>query len=127
MQILKQLRSWYQRNSAAPDIPEGFQFHCLPRADGGAFENGVELLNDDTTPMPFVLRVLQDEAGLAHEDAAVACALCHERGGVIVPMPSQDRAVDVAANVNARAQREAWPLRCRAVSALRKPHVAQTR
>lgn len=118
MEILRRLRSWYQRNTAAPVIPEGFQFHCLPRADGGPFEHGVELLNDNTTPKPFVLRVLQDEAGLAHQDASVAIALCQQHGGVIVPMPSLERAVDVAAKVSACAKREAWPLRCRAVSAL---------
>ncbi len=117
--MLEKFRAWYQRNTAVPAIPEGFQFHCLPRADGGPFEHGVEFLNDNTTPMPFVLRVLQDEAGLSHQDASIATALCHQHGGVIVPLPSLERAADVAAKIGARAEREGWPLRCRLVSQTR--------
>lgn len=116
--MLERLRAWYRRNTAALSIPEGHHFYCLPRSDGRAFEHGIELLNDDTTPIVFVLRVLEEEARLSHGDASVASALCHEKGGIIVPMASLQHAIETADRISQRATQEAWPLRCRAVSAL---------
>lgn len=116
--MFDRLRAWYARHAATPSIPEGFAFPCLPTADGRAFEHGVELRNDEVTPMAFVLSVLREEAGLAHREAAIAVALCHETGGAIVPLPSRGHAVDAAARIATRADREGWPLRCRAVSAV---------
>lgn len=116
--MFDRFRSWYARNAATPSIPDGFAFPSLPTADGRAFEHGVELRNNEVTPMAFVLNILQEEAGLAHREAAVAVALCHETGGAIVPMPSREQAADAAARIATRADREGWPLRSRAVSAV---------
>jgi ATP-dependent Clp protease adapter protein ClpS len=116
--MFDRFRAWYARNAATPSIPDGFAFPCLPTADGRAFEHGIELRNDEVTPMAFVLSLLQEEVGLAHREAAVAVALCHETGGAIVPMPSREQAADAAARIATHADREGWPLRCRAVSAV---------
>lgn len=126
--MFERLRTWYKRYSVAPFVPAGMRFYCLPPLDGGAFEHGVELLNDDATPMPFVVRVLQEEAKLSHQDASVATALCHENGGVIVPAASLQEATDMADRISERSRREAWPLRCKAVSSpgLDPPHSSRS-
>ncbi|MFO1217035.1 MAG: ATP-dependent Clp protease adaptor ClpS [Burkholderiaceae bacterium] len=117
MTIFERLRAWYRLNSTAPAIPSGLQYYSLPSPDGKTFEHGIEVLNDDATPLVFVLRVLQHEVGLSHAQASVASALCHDKGGVLIPLPSAQQAEEAAARVARRAEEEAWPLRCRAVSA----------
>jgi len=119
MSLLGRLRTWYKLNSAAPILLDGLKYYCLPRADGRPFEHGIELLNDNTTPILFVQQVLQSEAQLSHREASVASALCQQNGGVIVPTPSPQHALEVATQITAHAERQGWPLRCSAISA---PH-----
>jgi ATP-dependent Clp protease adapter protein ClpS len=117
MSIFRRLRTWYEKNAGAPFVPEGMAYPCLPVAGGLPFAHGIEVINDSVTPMPFILQALQDEAGMPHGDAAIALALCHQRGGVLIPMPSLEDAAETANRIAARAKRESWPLVCQAVSA----------
>lgn len=114
--MLRKLRAWFQTHSVPLSVPQGFQFYCMPAPDRRPFEHGVEVLNDDVTPILFVTNVLHEEAGLSHGDASVASVICHREGGVIVQTATRQQAADTADRVVARASREGWPLRCRAVS-----------
>lgn len=116
MGLVQRLVTWYRANTAAPFIPPGLRFHCLPLPQGRPFEHGVELLNDDKTPVLVVSRVLREELRLSPGDAAIAAALCHQKGGVIVPLASLEQAQAAVRSIAARAQRDDWPLACRAVS-----------
>ena len=116
MNPFRQLRAWYLHKVRPEFIPEGMTFPCYPTPTGGNFVHGIELLNDEATPVLFVIQALHAKAGLTQRDAAVAVAICHENGGVLVPMSSIDRAMDVADQIVNYVQQESWSLACRAVS-----------
>lgn len=117
MNPFRQLRAWYLAKVRPEFIPEGMTYPCYPRPVGGTFVHGIELLNDAATPVLFAMHALHAKAGLPQQDAAVAVAICHEHGGVLVPMTSIAHAVDVAHQIVRYAEQESWPLACRAVSA----------
>jgi ATP-dependent Clp protease adaptor protein ClpS len=79
------------------------------------FSCGIEVLNDDRTPMAFVVSVLQNIVGLSETDAIRRMLEIHKRGGLLFPMPSFDESKRVAELVTAEAQANNHPLVCRAV------------
>ena len=80
------------------------------------FRDGIEILNDDTTPMDFVASILQRHAGLA-QDVAISTMLdIHMRGGVLLPFPSREAANVAADAIALDTQAQGHRLVCRAVS-----------
>jgi len=80
------------------------------------FKCGIEILNDDRTPMEFVVSVLRKAAGLSETDAIRTMLEIHVKGGVLLTMASMDEARRVADGVTAEARANNHPLICRAVS-----------
>ncbi len=81
------------------------------------FVAGIELLNDDTTPMEFVVEMLERHAVL-DRDAAVALMLdIHRRGGLLLPQPTLAVAEVIADAITRDARARGHVLVCRAVSA----------
>src|SRR5690349_14553462 len=64
---------------------------------------GVEILNDEATPMDFVIEQLVTHAGLAKKDAVQTMLGIHVQGGVLLPLPSEADAVRVASDISQRA------------------------
>jgi ATP-dependent Clp protease adapter protein ClpS len=117
MNPLHQIRSWYLKKTRPEFVPIGMTYPCYPPPGGGTFVHGLEMLNDSATPILFAMKALNAKAGLPQREAAVAVAICHENGGVLVPMPSFERATEVADQIVNYARQESWPMVCRAVSA----------
>lgn len=84
-------------------VPAGFQF-------------GLEILNDNKTPMEFVVSVLENNVGLTRPDAIKAMLSIHTRGGALLRLASLEEANRIAAVVAAAVQANRHPLVCRAVS-----------
>lgn len=76
---------------------------------------GIEILNDDKTPMEFVVEVLQKSLGLTKADAIRTMIKIHQKGGALLPMPSFEESERIAELVTAEAQNNHHPLVCRAV------------
>jgi ATP-dependent Clp protease adapter protein ClpS len=87
----------------------------LPNFVPGGFKCGVEILNDNGTPMEFVVEVLQADFGLSHRDAARTMLSIHYRGGALLPLASMSLAETAAQAVSAKASAKNHPLICRAV------------
>ena len=81
------------------------------------FVQGVELLNDDTTPMDLVVHVLQAHVGLEPYAAVAVMLDIHTRGGALVPLDSWEQSERVAAAVGAEVAAAGRQLVCRAVRA----------
>jgi ATP-dependent Clp protease adapter protein ClpS len=81
------------------------------------FSHGVEILNDDTTPMQFVIDMLQRHLGLAPDVAAKAMLDIHRRGGLLLPLASREAADEAAGAIARDTQAQSLRLVCRAVSA----------
>ena len=78
------------------------------------FSEGIELLNDTTTPMEFVVSMLEKHMSF-DRDAAITLMLdIHKQGGVLIPMPLET-ATQAASAITAEARTAGHKLVCRAV------------
>jgi ATP-dependent Clp protease adaptor protein ClpS len=80
------------------------------------FVHGIEILNDNETPIEFVVMVLEKHASLGGNAAIWAALEIHHSGGLLLPLASEEEAQRAAEAIAARAAAENYPLVCRAVS-----------
>ncbi len=80
------------------------------------FQCGIEILNDNATPMEFVVSMLQSRLGMDKNDAVNTMLEIHGKGGMLVPMDSFDESVRIAELISAEARKANHQLICRAVS-----------
>jgi ATP-dependent Clp protease adaptor protein ClpS len=78
---------------------------------------GMEITNDDSTPMEFVVDVLQKELNMSKQAAVRAMLHIHRRGSILFVMDTLELAESIAATITARARDRSHPLICRAVTA----------
>ncbi|WP_374328331.1 ATP-dependent Clp protease adaptor ClpS [Azonexus sp.] len=115
MSLGQRFMLWWRRQTAPCVIPPGCAFPALGGVSEEPFAQGVEILDDDQTPLLFVQQVLQAELGLTSGEAAVAAALAHARGGVLLPLADVASAAAAASALTEAARQAGWPLRCRVV------------
>jgi ATP-dependent Clp protease adaptor protein ClpS len=96
-------------------LPRGTALVNFPEFIPSGFRYGVEILNDDSTPMQFVVSVLESVVGLGRTEAVRTMLEIHKRGGALLPTPSADEAKRIAGAVTAEAASCDHPLVCRAV------------
>jgi ATP-dependent Clp protease adapter protein ClpS len=80
------------------------------------FVHGLEVLNDNRTPMQFVVTMLRTHAGLSYNDAIRTMLRIHNRGGALLATASLVEAQRIAAAISEASAHERHPLVCRAVS-----------
>ncbi len=73
----------------------------------------VVLLNDDYTPMEFVVQLLRDIFRKSQEEAVGIMLEVHHKGAGICGVYTRDVAETKAETVVAAARREEYPLQCR--------------
>jgi ATP-dependent Clp protease adapter protein ClpS len=73
-------------------------------------------LNDNTTPMNFVVAILSAHLGLSPEDSKDTMLAIHTRGGALIPTPSLADAQRIAAQITAETAESGYPLVCRSTS-----------
>jgi len=76
---------------------------------------GVEILNDDFTPMEFVVYVLSQYFGMPRPAAIRMMLEVHHKGSAILPQASMAQATQAAVSANAYARHNYFPLFLRAV------------
>jgi len=84
-----------------------------------SFVVGVEILNDNSTPMEFVVRALMKHLQLERNNAIELMLAIHQKGGALVPLPSLEKAEAVATGVARDAQAHSHSLVCRVVDTQR--------
>lgn len=62
-------------------LPPDTSLLALPEYVPFGYKHGVEVLNDNATPMEFVVSALQDHVGLSKTDAIRTMLEIHWRGG----------------------------------------------
>jgi ATP-dependent Clp protease adapter protein ClpS len=80
------------------------------------FTHGIEILNDNATPMEFVTQVLSEQLGVDRPEAVRRMLEIHTRGGALIPTVSFSEAERIAEQISAAAGKGGHPLVCRAVS-----------
>jgi ATP-dependent Clp protease adapter protein ClpS len=88
----------------------------LPQFIPPGFTQGIEILNDNTTPMEFVVVALSTHLGLSRADSTHTMLAIHRRGGVLIPTPSLDEAQRIASLISTDAAKNKHALICRPVS-----------
>jgi len=100
----------------SPILPRDTSLITLPDFVRAGFIQGIEIFNDDTTPMGFVTSILCSCLGLAPEDAQQTMLDIHLRGGALLPTSSLAEAERLATEITVEAAKEGYPLLCRPVS-----------
>ena len=72
----------------------------------------VLILNDDFTPMEFVVHVLERFFGMSHSQAFELMLTVHQKGLAVVGVFSYEIAETKAKAVEHQARREGFPMRC---------------
>ena len=85
-------------------IPDGFQF-------------GIEILNDNFTPMIFVVKVFQEQLGMDEESAIEHMIKIHKKGGILISYNSLEEAVEKVELIKCESKELDNEFRIRAVSA----------
>jgi len=102
---------------AAPVVlPPQTSLLDLPELVPSGFRYGLEILNDNATPMEFVVSALSTHLGMSHNHSVQIVLSIHERGGALLLMTSLADAKKVADTITAEAAQQGFPLVCRAVS-----------
>jgi ATP-dependent Clp protease adaptor protein ClpS len=81
----------------------------------------VSLLNDDETPMEFVVHVMETFFDMDHDTAKQRVLLVHHQGAALCGCYPYELAKKKAADVVAFARQHNHPLRCTFENALRVP------
>jgi len=102
--------------TVSPILPPGTALISIPEFVPQGFTQGIEVLNDNTTPMEFVADVLSTRAALSPEASNRTMLAIHTRGGALIPTTSFEDAHRIAAQIAADAATQGYPLICRAVS-----------
>ena len=103
-----------QATHVSPVFPPETSLLSQPAFVPPGFRQGLEILNDNTTPMEFVVSMLQDPIGFSRADAIGTMLAIHTKGGALLAVASLQEAERVAVAVAAHAA--GHPLVCRAVS-----------
>ena len=80
------------------------------------FSVGIEILNDNTTPMQFVVDVLMKYFDIKEEDAIKWMVAIHSNGGVLYPTETMEQAEVIANGITTDVKEKGHYLICRAVS-----------
>jgi ATP-dependent Clp protease adapter protein ClpS len=107
---------WRSRPPASRVLPPDTSLVSNPDFVPPGFAHGIEILNDDTTPMEFVVAVLSAHLGLTLEDSKDTMLAIHKRGGALIPTPSLADAQRIAAQITAEAAALGYALTCRSTS-----------
>jgi ATP-dependent Clp protease adapter protein ClpS len=104
-----------RRSPASTILPPDASLLSVPGFVPAGFTHGVEILNDDTTPMKFVADALTAHAGLSSEEAERTMLAIHTQGGALIPTQSLEDARRAAAGITNEASDHGYPLVCRAI------------
>jgi ATP-dependent Clp protease adapter protein ClpS len=99
----------------SPVLPPDTSLISIPEFVPPGFTQGIEILNDNATPMSFVVAVLSAHLGLSPEASNHTMLAIHTRGGALLPTPSLAEAQRIATGITAEAAKHGYALVCRPV------------
>ena len=79
------------------------------------FQTGIEILNDNDTTMEFVVSTLTKHLNMPQDKAIAAMLDIHSKGGMLIPLPTYEMAVNAADAIRSDARANGFKLTCRPV------------
>ena len=101
--------------AASVHLAQGVSPDSIPAMVPAGFTTGVEIMNDDTTPMEFVATVLAKYLYVERERAIELMLKVHGEGGLLYPVEGYAAAQAFARLIEADARAAGHQLVCRAV------------
>lgn len=105
----------HRKSAFSPLFPQGTALLQMKEFVPTGFSSGIEIMNDNATPMVFVVSVLQSCVGLSETDAARRMLEIHLNGGALLPTASFEEAARIVEAISEEARAGNHPLACRAV------------
>ena len=108
--------AWIRKIFALPDpeplpdlgfAPRLYELHAAP---SGSYV--VTILNDDKTPMDFVVRVIRDYFGIPVNDATRIMLDVHTKGAADIRAMSKRDATRLVSRIREEASKHIYPLQC---------------
>ncbi len=84
--------------------------------DEASTEYGIELVNDNFTPMEFVVAMLVRHVNLVRTNAINAMLQIHHKNALFLPQNSIAKAQEIADAINRDARQHNFPLLCRVIA-----------
>jgi ATP-dependent Clp protease adapter protein ClpS len=97
----------------SPIFPQETRLLKKPGFRPPGFVHGIEILNDRSTPMEFVVTTLMTHLGLTKEQAIVKMLDIHNTGGTLIKLKSAREAQRIADAVSAEARASGHSFVCR--------------
>jgi len=104
------------RRAPPPVFPPETSLLSLKGFTPAGFRCGIEILNDNTTPMEFVVSVLRNAFALSEADAIRTMLDIHRKGGVLLSQNTFGEAQRIADAITVEARANNHSLICRAVN-----------
>lgn len=99
-------------------FPPDTRLHLLEEFSRAGVTTGLEILNDATTPMEFVVAVLMTHLDMDREGATAMMLDIHRNGGVLVPVDDVARSAAIAAAITSDAHEQGHQFVCRAFNVI---------
>jgi ATP-dependent Clp protease adapter protein ClpS len=84
------------------------------------FKVGIEIFNDNTTSMEFVVNALIKHLKITEEESIKMMAAIHKKGGLLIPLESYTVAEKISSSICNDAKEKGFSLLCRPVEASQK-------
>ncbi len=98
-------------------FPEGTSLLLIKSLVPKEFRTGIEILNDDKTPMEFVVNTLMRHLHIERDDAIKRMLSIHSNGGILIALPTMESAEHTAHCIVSEAREHGHPLVRRAIDA----------
>ena len=95
--------------SESPVLPPDTSLLAIQEFVPPGFTQGIEILNDNTTHMKFVIALLMSVMGQSEEEATRTMLEIHRKGGALLPTSSFAEAQRIAAEIAAQAAKQGYP------------------
>lgn len=113
MSIISRLFRLWRKKPESPVFDRDTRLIDIPEFVPDGFRYGIEILNDDTTPIEFVVDVLQMYLGLSENQAIDTTLKIHLKGGTILPCDSLETAKLAFRNIVKESSDKGYDLICR--------------
>jgi ATP-dependent Clp protease adapter protein ClpS len=97
----------------APFFPPDTRLMQKPEFQKPGFVHGIEVLNDRTTPMDFVVKMFTEHLRLTEREAVALMVQIHNTGGALIALPSVEDGRRLADQISAEAQAAGHLFVCR--------------
>jgi len=117
MSLFTKLKSFFTIKDNSIVLPREVSLVTLEGYTPCDFRCGIEIYNDNTTPMEFVVSTLEKHLNIKRKEAIEIMLNIHTKGGVVLPLASFDDANRIANSIMNDTKEKNHALFCRAVNA----------